>query len=412
MNRPSNKPSWSSPADISAQVGKLWERGKLLGERVEAGFPIRLRLKKPQPCDLNERFNQVRDWVDALVAGARPQRGFGYEIEWKTVNHRIHGSNKLPSAVRLPEPADAVKLIGKSAQVQTFDRLHKAVTGRFPALGDWLARRPLEALRHAEDWPRLLAVLDWFGDNPGSGLYLRQLDIEGVDTKFIEQRRKLIGELLDVVLEARHVDPAAAGARGFEQRYGLRVRPALIRFRILDPRLEIGHISDLSLPADQFAALDLTARTVFITENEINGLAFPEYPDAIVLFGLGYGLDRLARVDWLADRQIWYWGDIDTHGFAILNRLRHHLPHACSLLMDRATLAAHRHLWTQEPKDRRFGGQPTRLSHSEQQLFDTLRNDVIGERIRLEQERIGFGWLQARLRAIARQNSHSGPDIA
>ena len=34
-------------------------------------------------------------------------------------------------------------------------------------------------------------------DDDAPGLYLRELDIEGVDTKFIEQRRKLIGELLD-----------------------------------------------------------------------------------------------------------------------------------------------------------------------------------------------------------------------
>ena len=36
-----------------------------------------------------------------------------------------------------------------------------------------------------------------------------------------------------------------------------------------------------------------------------------------------------------------YWGDLDTHGFAILNRLRECFPHARSMLMDRATLLAH-----------------------------------------------------------------------
>jgi hypothetical protein len=32
-----------------------------------------------------------------------------------------------------------------------------------------------------------------------------------------------------------------------------------------------------------------------------------------------------------------YWGDLDTHGFAILDELRAHCPHAESLLMNRAT---------------------------------------------------------------------------
>jgi hypothetical protein len=41
-----------------------------------------------------------------------------------------------------------------------------------------------------------------------------------------------------------------------------------------------------------------------------------------LIFGLGYGLDRLADVPWLERCEVWYWGDIDTHGVGILDRLR------------------------------------------------------------------------------------------
>jgi hypothetical protein len=34
----------------------------------------------------------------------------------------------------------------------------------------------------------------------------------------------------------------------------------------------------------------------------------------------------LAALPWLHDEQIVYWGDIDTHSFAILSRLRERLP--------------------------------------------------------------------------------------
>ena len=50
------------------------------------------------------------------------------------------------------------------------------------------------------------------------------------------------------------------------------------------------------------------------------------------------GFEVLAQAAWLRQCHVHYWGDIDTHGFAILDRLRAHLPHARSLLMDRATL--------------------------------------------------------------------------
>ncbi len=42
-------------------------------------------------------------------------------------------------------------------------------------------------------------------------------------------------------------------------------------------------------------------------------------------------------------------GDIDTYGFAMLDRLRSYHPHIRSLLMDEATLLQHRPLWGREP---------------------------------------------------------------
>ncbi|MFN2381448.1 MAG: Wadjet anti-phage system protein JetD domain-containing protein, partial [Guyparkeria sp.] len=232
---------------------------------------------------------------------------------------------------------------------------------------------------------------------PRPGIYRRQLEIPGVDTKFIEARRGLLAELLDAVLPVDAVDRSASGARGFDRRFGLREEPALIRFRLLDARLAIRGLTDLTVPVEQFAALDLPVERVFVTENKINGLAFPDVPGALVIMGLGYGLDRLASIPWLPAEGLIYWGDIDTHGFAILNRLRHHIPSARSLLMDRDTLEAHRPLWTQEGRDQRFTGKLDRLTADEWQLFDDLRRDRLGERVRLEQERVGFGRLKERL---------------
>jgi len=154
---------------------------------------------------------------------------------------------------------------------------------------DWLACRPLLALDHAAHWGEALAILDWSTAHPRPGLYLRQLDIPGVDTKFIETHRALLSELLDLVLPESAVDHTAVGARAFNERYGLRSERPLVRFRLLDPTLYLQGLSDLSLPPEQFAALRLPLRRVFITENRTNGLAFPDCPGSMVVFGLGYG---------------------------------------------------------------------------------------------------------------------------
>jgi hypothetical protein len=391
-----NDKPWTLPNDLVAQVRKHWESGCLLAERLEGEaslFPLKLRLRKATSRDVTDRFDAVREWVGELIEHSRDRRGHGYEIQWRTINHRTRGSNNLPGAIVVPSADDALRLIGKTREARRFDQLAAELLAGFPELRDWLVRRPLEGLRRADEWPRLLAVLDHFRDHPRPGIYLRQLDIPGVDTKFIQARRGLIGELLDAVLSPEAVDDSATGVRAFNRRYGLASRPVLVRFRILDPVLALHGLTDLSVPAEEFARLELPIEKVFITENEINGLAFPDHPGAIVVFGLGYGLERLADVDWLARADCWYWGDIDTHGFAILNRLRHRVPEARSFLMDRATLDAHRELWGQEPEDRRFRGSLSRLDESEQALYQTLRDDVLAPRLRLEQEHVRFAWL-------------------
>nr|WP_238551769.1 DUF2220 domain-containing protein [Candidatus Symbiobacter mobilis] len=172
-----------------------------------------------------------------------------------------------------------------------------------------------------------------------------------------------------------------------------------IRFRLLDPTLPslpgcVG-CTDITLDAASFAGLALPVERVFITENETNFLAFPPVSRAIVVFGAGYGWEALARADWLHRCPLHYWGDIDTHGFAILDQLRGYFPHTASLLMDKETLLAHREHWGEEPDQACHDLR--RLTPDEASLYDALRCDRFQERLRLEQERIGYHHLLAQL---------------
>jgi hypothetical protein len=194
----------------------------------------------------------------------------------------------------------------------------------------------------------------------------------------------------------------ATGVAQFTRRFGFLDKPVRIRFRLLDPSLPslpgCAGLPDITLDAGSFAALTLPARCVFITENETNFLAFPPTADAIVVFGAGYGWEPLARAEWLQRCQLHYWGDIDTHGFAILDRLRGYFPGVASFLMDRATLLAHRLHWGEEPDPARH--DLARLTPEEAAVYDDLRFDRHQPRLRLEQERVGFGWLCDRLACI------------
>lgn len=393
--------TWSSPDDIAAGVRKQWDSGAILAARLDgrALFPYEIRLRQPNAGEMGAQFDVVRRWIAALVAAAHPERGYGYELVWHEINHRQLGRNSIPVAAVIPTEADALRLIGRTADARRFDQLAAATLEAFPALRPWVLSRPLRLIEEAEGWARILAVLHWFAAHPRPGIYLRQLDTAGVDTKFIETRKGLFIELLDQVLPAEAIVAGAAGPRQFETRYGLLSKPALIRFRLLDNALNIGGLSDLTVPVAQFTTMQSRVEKVFVTENEVNALAFPQVRGAMVVFGGGYGVERLAAVDWMRERDVLYWGDIDTHGFAILDRLRAHLPQVRSLLMDAQTLLAHRHVWGREAPDKRYAAELACLTEEERRLQQALLDDVYGERLRLEQERIAYEWAVAAIHA-------------
>ena len=390
---------WTRPPDLVAQVRKRWDRGELLSAMVsdEPAFPLRLRLRAPTSTDLTEHFEDVRAWVAELREMKHVR------LQMREFRHRIRGASALPEQAWVDSLEDALALIQRGGQAAAFQDLFDGARQRQPALTLWLQRHPLRALELRDRWPRLLDVIEWLQRNPRPGLYLRQVDIPGVDSKFIERHRAVLSDLLDLALPASAIDPTMRGANGFIQRYGFHAKPMQLRFRLLDPGLSLlpgVRGGDITLDADSFRMLRCPVTRVFITENEINFLAFPPVRNAMVLFGAGYGFQRLEGCDWLRHCELYYWGDIDTHGFAILDQLRRRFGHVRSLLMDQATLQAHRDLWGVE--DAPVAHDLEHLDDDERALYDALRDQRLGQRnIRLEQELIGFAWVRQALEKLS-----------
>jgi hypothetical protein len=101
----------------------------------------------------------------------------------------------------------------------------------------------------------------------------------------------------------------------------------------------------------------------------------------------------LEAAKWLFRCKIHYWGDIDTHGFAILDQLRNRFSHVESFLMDRSTLIAFESQWGTEEKQ--TVSNLSRLNREENLLYDDLRDNRIRKNLRLEQEMIGFSRVES-----------------
>lgn len=386
--------SWTTPKDLKVQLERLWERGELLRDSVtgQARFPLRLTLKGPTSADITERFDRVRPWA-ADLAGVPFLR-----VDWQEVRHRVQGLQRLPASVWVDRREDALRWLGRRTDAEQFAAQVAITRQAQPGLLPWLEKRPLQALALADEWPRLLAVVAWRKAHPQPGIYLRQVDVPGVHSKFIEAHRAVLAELLDLALPADQLDATHTGVAQFAARYGFREKPQRIRLRLLDP--EIGVLAgtecpDITLDADSFGRLAIAPARVLITENETNFLALPAMPGAIAIFGAGYGWEALAKARWLERCALHYWGDIDTHGFAILDQLRAHFGQVQSLLMDRATLDAHAAFWGREDKPLQADLQ--RLTPAERALYLDLRDNRLRDHLRLEQEHLGFAWVRDRL---------------
>ena len=381
--------SWTRPADVRAWFDKKWQSGALLTAFAEGKDwePLGVPLRGPVAGEIAERLGQVQEWAaEWNRAGRGPLR-----VEYKKVGGRQVGSNMIPARAWIDGYDHGWELLGVRAEVRRFTSLADATAASCPRLVPWVTRRPMQLLQLADLWDKLLATVRWIDEWQSPGMYLRQLDVPGVDTKFIESHRGVLAELLDLQLAPDRIN---ADATDFAGRYRFRRKPGYVRFR---SRSFCG-FSELSVRADEFAVPPSDASRAYVVENEITYLAFPLPGDAIVIFGGGYAVDVLEPLGWLTDLDLVYWGDIDTHGFAILNRLRHRFGHARSMLMDRATLLAHRDQWVTEPRP--AVGTLELLDTEEVELYRDLVEGALGPSVRLEQERIRFTAIEQALACL------------
>ena len=383
-------PAWTRIKDLKDRLEKKWRKGIFLTEWVtpENFTPLRIPLKHPTGRELTHDFAAARDWVAHWVSHESAPDRPGFTIEWHEFTHRTLGKNRLPTAVIFPTLADVISFLGKTRQANRFHTLFQTITARFPQLAGLLLEHPLTVLQYDKVWEELLAILDFMTGYPRPGIYIRQLEISGVDTKFIETHKTWLVKLLTCVLPETAMNDTAKGPAAFENRFGFLSRPARVRCRFLDPNLSIMGLSDLEIPADDFACLPVQPDTIFIVENDISALSFPSFPNALVIFGRGYSLSTLSRARWMAGKPLWYWGDLDTHGFAMIDMIRHYFPRTRSFLMDEPTLLSHKPLWGTEPSP--INRQLPLLTPDEARVYDALRNHNHAPNLRLEQERISF----------------------
>jgi hypothetical protein len=352
------------------------------GEQPEVS-PWSLEINLDIPTE-NQALKQVED-VRAWVAAWQAWGGAG-SLSWGDRRWLTLGTQRVPEKLVLGSPAEVAQWIGEADRWDRAQQRYMELLGRWPRLASKLVRYfDLLADYSEVDYRRLVDMVAWIEKNPASNLYPRQLPVSGLDSKWLEKRKGLLADLVDAV----RGESSTEG--DFFQRCGLKALPQLIRLRILDDNLRqrVGGLGDISAPWEQLAELDLPVTKVFIVENLQTGLTFDDLPGSVVIMQLGYGVDVLGRLPWVTKANCIYWGDLDTHGFAILNRARTYLPELKSVLMDEETLRSHQDLWVEEKTQHGAETLPLLTDH-EQTVYRGIKHNRWGQNIRLEQERIAW----------------------
>jgi hypothetical protein len=349
-----------------------------------------LGLKPPTETQVLADRGAAQEWVRQWreVDGAH-----GCTVDWERRAWSRVGGQTVPVRLRLNGPAALARFAGGEAAAawrRLADRAGQ-VRGRF-VVGDRSAeglgavmRRHRTAIAGLgeEELAQVLEAAAWLAEHPQEQMRPRQMPLRGVDSKWFARHRSLVGALHAVLTGGRTLDILDPEDR--------------VRIRILGPASLAGGgllrgLTDLAAPVEQIARLPLRPALVLVSENLESMLALPEWDGTVAVHGSGYAVSVLQQIDWLRDVPILYWGDLDSHGFAILHRLRTHLPQVTSVLMDEQTLVDHRDLWVREEKPHR--GDFDTLTGQETRALARVRAE--GD-ARLEQERIPWEVALARL---------------
>lgn len=389
-------PEWSTIPELIRRLEHRWASGTwlepyALGEVFE---PVTVSVRNPTATDLAERTVDVQRWVSRFRADAARQPNV--RVSDKTVRNRSIGANDVPAAIHLDSFGDLVETLGVESDILAFDHAASMTATSVPEASDWVRQHPRKVVANAPIWPQLLSALRWVIDHDVAQLDLRHIDAPGVDSKFLVEQRRLVRPLLDVILPTERVHEEF---NDLDKRYGFRPRPTYVRLRTLGNDVDLpSSFTEFELRVDELAHRPLPVANVYVVENRATFNAFPDVADSIVVFGGGYAVSTLGRLDWLHDRNLVYWGDIDTHGFRILSRLRELFPNCTSMLMDEPTLRDHLDRVVDEPAP--LAEYLEHLTHDEARLYRDLQEDRYGPAVRLEQERIPLGFLRRQLSSV------------
>lgn len=305
----------------------------------------------------------------------------GGEVQWEKVTwHGVGGELEIPRRLTFASVKGILTFIGDEKLLKdwtdTVFRLRSLEGKNSEALKTVLLGET-EMLDSAAETERFCACAEYLASHRPLDCFIRELPIEGVDTKWLERHKGALAKFLSLVFKEE------IRAKDLEEKWGFRTKPVFVTVRHADIFIEGFSPEDTAALTPEVLNRKAPG-SLWIIENLQTGLAVRAPKNTAVFMGLGFGVDKLRNLTWLTKVPVFYMGDLDVHGLLILAKLREIVPKAVSVLMDSGVLEKFERLAVADPTDPKVSVPPIGLSEKEAELFGILRQN----RLRLEQERI------------------------
>lgn len=363
-----------------------YEIETIFGKENEPFFPLVIR---GDTGSVNDDLLKRQKELQLLLAKSKEITGKGYSLDLEQVNSRKNGEQTDVKRIYFEDKTQYLDFIGETKSFTQFENALEIVRKNSILSEEnqflWSQTHISELLEDVEDefWDDICLCAEWLEHNQDSNLYIREIKLP-VHSKFIETNTSLIKSLTS----------KADSELSFEETFGLRSKPTLVRFRSLDENCPI-NLGGIKLEECSIPVTDLNNLVeefykpfdkIFIVENEMVFLTFPKVPKSICIWGHGFTVNVLKDVTWLSKKELHYFGDLDEHGFEILSTLRRYYHEMQSFCMNCEIFHKYKKYVV---KGVRLNGNvvPDKLTTEELEVFNLIRNAPI-EECRLEQERV------------------------
>lgn len=352
-------------------------------------FPLFIVANKKGSPDFSVRHKEL----EQLIGKSKERLGFGYSLQYKTVNTRKHGIQDEIEAICFNTEEDYIQFLNKQDAIVSYKNQLQWLLQWRPAVKSWLVLSPSSIFDYLLCWKEICSVVDFLIKHDVSGYYLRSLPVP-VHTKFISQYQTVIFSLL------QHLEPGrfTTEITDTEEILGLRRKPYLFTLRWLDKPMATECSSGMTIFAttvDYLKTIDWPVRQIIFVENETNLYLLPVIKNTLAIFSAGKALHLLREIPMLNLSALYYWGDLDEDGFTMLNDIRGLYPQIKSLLMDENTIAFHQHEMDKQPAKYKHRVL-TNLTDNESRAFNIV-STVNG---RIEQEKLKQDYIQQIIQSL------------